>query len=158
MGYFGVNGRHVFCVTSSVVVSMRIYGVYVILILKAWNESHKGRKQFDKAQCKTSSTCVRFLKTCQCMALVEISYHWGAKLFFIFHKIKTPRIFAVRSKVSLIIPILAVGRQHHNLVIVSPYCSVIIGCILVFTMRAYLPEYVVPVDLDHEQHDNRLAE
>jgi len=48
------------------------------------------------------------------MALVGITYHCGAKLFFIFHKIKTPSIFAVKSKVSLSIPALAVGRQHHN--------------------------------------------
>ena len=49
-----------FCATSSVEVGTSICGVFVILILKAWNESHKGRKQFDKAQCKTSSICVRY--------------------------------------------------------------------------------------------------
>ena len=62
------------------------------------------------------------------MALVGISYHWGAKLFFIFHKIKTPSIFAVRSKVSSIIPASVAKRQHHNLAIVNPCCSVIISC------------------------------
>ena len=58
--FFVCGWKTYFCVTSSVEVSMSIYGVYVILILKAWNESHKGRKQFDKAQCKTSSICVRY--------------------------------------------------------------------------------------------------
>jgi hypothetical protein len=60
---------------------------------------------------------------------------------------KSPNIFALRSKVSLILPTLAVRRQHHNLVIINPCCLVIIGCILVFTMRACLLEYVVPVNV-----------
>ena len=92
-----------FCATSSVEVGTSICGVSAILILKAWNESHKGRKQFDKAQCKTSSIYVRFSKICQYMAQVGILYHWGAKLFY-FRKIKSPSIFALRSKVSLILP------------------------------------------------------
>ena len=41
-----------FCATSSVKVGTSICGVFVILILKAWNESCKGHKQFDKVQCK----------------------------------------------------------------------------------------------------------
>jgi len=68
-GVFLCGWESYFCVTSSVEVSMSIYGVYVILILKAWNESHKGRKQFDKAQCKTSSICVRFSKMSTCIWL-----------------------------------------------------------------------------------------
>ena len=127
MGFLFVCGwKTCFCVTSSVEVSMSICGVYVILILKAWNESHKGRKQFDKAQCKTSSIYVRFSKICQYMALVEILYHWEAKLFY-FRKIKSPSIFALRSKVSLILLTSAVEQQQHNLVIVNPCHSVIIG-------------------------------
>ena len=50
----------------------------------------------------------------------------GAKLFY-FRKIKSPSIFALRSKVSLILPTSAVERQQHNLVIVNPCHSVIIG-------------------------------
>ena len=65
--HFCVDESHIFCTTSDV--GMRIYGVYVILILKAWNESHKGRKQFVKAQCKTSSICVRFSKMSTCIWL-----------------------------------------------------------------------------------------
>ena len=42
--FFVCGWKTCFCVTSSVEVSLSIYGVYVILILKAWNESHKGRK------------------------------------------------------------------------------------------------------------------
>ena len=71
-----------FCVTSSVEVSMSICGVYVILILKPLNESHKGRKQFDKAQCKTSSIYARFSKICQYMAMVGISCHRKVSYFY----------------------------------------------------------------------------
>ena len=56
-----------FCATCSVEVGTSICGVFVILILKAWNKSHKGHKQLDKAQCKTSSVCVRFSKMSICI-------------------------------------------------------------------------------------------
>ena len=126
MEYFLYGWKAYLSITYSVEVSISIYGVYVIFFLKAWNKSHKGRKQFDKAQCKTSNICVRSSKICQYMALVEILYHWEAKLFY-FRKIKSPSIFALRSKVSLILPTSAVERQQHNLVIVNPCHSVIIG-------------------------------
>ena len=40
-----------FCATSSVEVGTSIRGVFMILILKVWHESHKGHKQFDNTQC-----------------------------------------------------------------------------------------------------------
>ena len=43
------------------------------------------------------------------MALVKFHVIEELNYFYFFHKIKNPSIFAVRSKVSLIIPALAVG-------------------------------------------------
>jgi len=51
----------------------------------------------------------RFLKIYQHMALVGIYRIIEELSYFYFRKIKFPSNFAVRSKVSLIIPVLAVG-------------------------------------------------
>ena len=61
-----------FCATSSVEVGTSICGVFVILILKAWNESRKSHKQFDKVQCKNKYHMNKVRQRWQHMALVGI--------------------------------------------------------------------------------------
>ena len=48
-----------------------VHGVYVILILKIWSESHKDHKEFDNAQCKHKQHMYKGFK-CVYMALVGI--------------------------------------------------------------------------------------
>ena len=48
-----------------------VHGVYVILILKIWSESHKDHKEFDNAQCKHKQHMYKCFK-CVYMALVGI--------------------------------------------------------------------------------------
>ena len=61
-----------FCATFSVEVGRSICGVFVILILKAWNESRKSHKQFDKVQCKNKYHMNKVRQRWQHMALVGI--------------------------------------------------------------------------------------